>query len=257
MKEMGICHCTRSNPPSKDDDSHHTDQNTNKLLQPATKDNSTLHQFNYNSFWKTVINNYCFEQNINIPSDIISLVALYMVPMEYFTKCGQNLAINNEHELVSVSGYDVNTAIGAMCILSTVPCIYKWFIDIKIQNSMMTIGIACKFNKLNSGFHLDKKSINYAYNCYSGYKCSKGDYKYYTQSCGSNDSVEIILDLYNRTLSYSINNNTPQVAYENIIVGDDVKYNFCLAMRGEAVDGAGIDNTKNKLILKRFEKWIY
>eukprot|EP01083_Nonionella_stella_P040439 109741_1 len=232
--------------------------NTNNY-KPKPDETNTLQHYDFCLFWQKIISVYAQSHHpTEIPSVLIALVSKYMVPMEYFTKCGSNLEIKekDEYRLVSVTGYDVNTAFGAFLIPSTKPFIYQWHMHIKTRNSMMAIGIAAtQFNDDTAAFHLNREHINYAYNSYSGYKCSKGNYVVFDSPCPSSGDVVMTLDLYDKSLSFAINNHESHVAYKDIEVCEDIVYRLCVAMRGMAVNG--IDQTKNDIILKQFEVYYY
>ena len=78
----------------------------------------------FNSYYKKVtygyIRKYVIQSHdILIPIDLITLCVSY-IEMEYFSKCGKNIKIiNNNYEIISVSGYDCHTAFGNLLIPST------------------------------------------------------------------------------------------------------------------------------------------
>ena len=58
----------------------------------------------------------------------------------------------------------------------------------------------------------------------------------------------------NIQLSYIINGESQGIAFENIKHGNNIKYRACVGMRGQGTWRT--QQGRNKLRLKKFEKWV-
>eukprot|EP01084_Bolivina_argentea_P210105 357743_1 len=93
--------------------------------------------------------------------------------------------------------------------------IHKWkFKMIRLQNCASFIGIDEASRKyMDTGFVDGVEGYGYGYNGFNGNKYNKNEISSYGDKFATGDTVTMILNLKDKTLSYQKNNSLPKVAF--------------------------------------------
>ena len=154
--------------------------------------------------------------------------------LEHFEKAGKGTTLTNYRQITKTgaTGWD-NSSYGSTIIETAKnENIYIWTFHIAkcAYDSGMVIGITSKYSITTNAFSREKVSPNYGVLSYNGQKVSKHNYKSYGKQFKENDIINMILNLKKRTISYKINDIDQGVAYNNIVVGNDVNYKLAVTL---------------------------
>ena len=160
---------------------------------------------------------------------IIYHILCYYHEPEYFTTNADNIILSDDKRTITVTQRMDTTCYGVNIIPSTNKSIHKWKFSIfKPGYNCCGVGIdeapgIC----INTDFYKQKNKENYAY-INSGTKWSKG---YMNNRYGDNyragDILDMILDLYDGNLSYSVNNVNQGICYK---IKQDKSVNYIMAV---------------------------
>ena len=191
----------------------------------------------------------------NIPPIINSLCILYYLNPEYFAIAGKGVQLSTDKMTIS-STKDTpfgNTSYGLQFISSTEAVKCRW--SIKVNETLtrkMTIGISSndEFDKAYTrwrriGTYTGYK--HYGYNGYVGCITSINGATKYGQEYGKNDVVHVELDLLNKEVTFYKNEVSQGVAFNNIAIGESIKYRLAIQMSDENTSLTLIKFVKHKI----------
>ena len=172
---------------------------------------------------------------MNIPVDIIDIIHLYQQVCDKWSKeySHPDIIIDDTDNTITFDADDTATAFGTRLVDNGV---YKWVIKrlTKQRSQYKThpyIGII-KDNQQDLEKYVDISSweyVGYQYCGGSGYICGMNrpeqGFEFNFEWNKINDELEIILDLNQQTLAFSLNEKDPVIAFENI---DKAKYRLAL-----------------------------
>ena len=201
-----------------------------KSTGSLTKDDHTLKPSNYGKNGSSNVN----WQLRNGSTDI-------------FERSGSKLDVSANKNSVSAKNdiKDGNSAIGKLTVSQNMKV--EWEIKID-QGSRVTVGIINMDRKsqtamrklLNSFFTNDLYGYGYFGN--DGGIARNGRFKKYGESYKRGDTVSVVLDLFNKTLSFNKNGEDQGVAFKNIPVGE---YRVAIA----------IPRNRHKITLTKVQIW--
>ena len=194
-----------------------------------------------------LVNGYCksiSSADENIPELLILICLAFYHQFECFDADvhGSMICINEDKDTMThtadengIGGHS-QSVYGINIIDSMTEAIYGWKFKINYQYSSnnICIGIDEYQNKwINLCFSGESATNNYSlcgdgWSIWSGTACQwhQGSYK-------TGDEVAMIFDLYDKTLSYKINNSKRFVVFENITTSQDIKYKMCVHVFAE------------------------
>ena len=165
----------------------------------------------------------------NISQLIIFIILLYCDQPEIIETVDTTLYdIDDSHTTITKKESSGGGSIfGKTTICSDKGGIYKWKFKIITTGINMRFGISSSYG-MERLFTRNKNSSNYAAR-YAGRKESKGslfnDYDFYIKRY---DIVQMELNLDTRQLIYYINDRSLGPAYEDIDIGEDIKYKLAI-----------------------------
>ena len=172
----------------------------------------------------------------NIPVDIIDIIYLYQQVCDKWSKkySHHDIIIDDIDNTITFDADHTATAFGTRLVDTGV---YKWMIKRLTKESTYYktypyIGII-KDNQENLDKYIDSSSweyVGYQYCAGSGYICGINrmpfEFNFEWNEYKLNDKLEIILDLNQQTLAFSLNGKDAVVAFENI---EKAKYRLVLS----------------------------
>lgn len=182
------------------------------------------------------VRNAWSNTNDGIPPEIVNLIfvffhVIFMDSFKHFNHNNYEVSMNDRR--VTKQRYYASVCYGLEVIPSTNGGIYHWKFKIKRQD-WMAIGIdEAKYIRKDGGDFSTNKRETKLYCLYSDADGRKWDQDIYTKN-GSlfefedHDTVMMILNLADKTLSYQINDREQKALFTDISIGDDIDY--CLAV---------------------------
>ena len=174
--------------------------------------------------------------DIIIPPLIIYTCLMYYWIREYFDDYEPAQIIRSDDKLTIKTkqcGYS-HSSFGKTKIDSLSDGIYEWKLKIveEIRHGVGSrisaiLGVST-CDDTTSAFWKDDKKLSYSYNGY-GQKYSHCNITNYATGYKSGDTVGIILNLWNKQVSFSVNEKSQGVAFKNISYGADIQYRLSVS----------------------------
>ena len=188
------------------------------------------------------------KESVVIPPLIIYTILMYYWMGEYFDDIDEDKVCRSDDRLkvTSIQHGWKNSSFGKTIIDSTGKNIYKWKLKVgdnqeknsRSEQPHIMLGITTGTD--TSEFFIwdnDRSVIFYGYNGYGGSKYYRFLGGFQTGTYGvafaGGDVIEIVLDLYNKQLSFNVNDKNQGVAFESIKYGDDKKYRLVVSFYDE------------------------
>ena len=196
---------------------------------------------------------------LHIPLMIHSLCILYYYETDRFEIAGKYAEISNNGKSVTATASDYESTtygyIKISSLNSNVKCRWSIFIDNgrNKNGSMISIGISSndECDKDYTAWRMDtpeklQSYSHYAYNGWAGYTTSIRGVGNGTEaeSFFKGDTIDIILDLKHRKVTFYKNGVDQNNAFTDIDVGDDIVYRLAVSM----------GSRDNKVTLVKFKK---
>ena len=180
--------------------------------------------------------------NKHVPDDVINLCLKFYQDLkekfEHYNPAIYKLS-NNDTRVEKMNHSDCSTVYGSLGIISSSPSIHQWTFKMTIPHRSCTgIGLGIdetKHIRKDKGYfdYYHGKSKLYGiwsdgelveWNC-DDYMLKRDDF-----NLRRGDIVMMELDLYSnpKTLSYKVNDNEKQIIFNNVSIGEDIKY--CMAV---------------------------
>ena len=191
-----------------------------------------------------------------IPREITNECIKYYLIREYFaTLCKWTKTSDRETTIVRTNTggtYSTGINFGAVSIPSTEPIIYRWYIKINHggpKYAKIIIGISSDpitnivNNRQNVFDSYYSNRSNYGWNGFSGSKYGDGGYSSYADTFGDDDMICMELNLRNKRLRYSVNEQDQGIAFYDIKTGDHIFYRLAVFL-GHYQDSVTIQRFK-------------
>ena len=192
-----------------------------------------------------------------MPLDIVSLICMYYCNVEYFTKHGSSIRLNEEKTLATVNSNDIYTqgsVFGNYPIKARDNVKYEWRFEIKEMGTFVGIGIDSSNRKFVEKYFYDgynNKSPWYAYEIprsianewnlkyNNGYKyCNQKRDVAYGYTGNKHDIIKMELNLKNdnKTLKFYHNEKDCGIAFDNIVGYGHITYYLAIYLQnGSAI----------------------
>ena len=197
-------------------------------------------------------NNYLNQNSenmdIDLPTDIIDVIFLFyhVLIREYFKHYNNsNYQRSNDKMTIAKKWTRGNSVCYGAAIISSVDGgIYRWIYKIRKRSNSMAIGIddTQKIRKHKGTFdHKNGQSKSYAL-WHDGKRIKWDHDKKFKADLNAlrmfntNDTVTMILNLCNQTLSYKINDGKEVVVFKNVAIGHNIHYCMGVCIGGWVPD---------------------
>eukprot|EP01083_Nonionella_stella_P099680 280260_1 len=124
--------------------------------------------------------------------------------------------------------------IDSMCG-KTITCKFK-VLQTNIESELV-IGITSKDDSVDGDFRCELDTPWYGY-CNAAFKvCNPSSILIYGTPFYANDTVTMVLDLSQKILSFEVNNKLQGIAFDDIVIGDDIQYKVvvCAWAHGDSI----------------------
>ena len=179
----------------------------------------------------------------HVPMMISSIIILYFRDDEIFHVIGDDLQLSGNKKIITKKQNDFdwnNNAFGITIIPSTNKIKCEWELNINHCGDRyqgIIAGISSHHESPNKDFEKTKDGIEYAVNCHSrGHKFSYFDRDHDWIDGGFVDEtinkLSIELDLINKQVAFSMNNNNESIAKMSVKIKENLSYRLMVSIQG-------------------------
>ena len=176
--------------------------------------------------------NYSYEESLS------NIIVEYLLLREYFNKCNPEHIILSDDKLTIRAkkeyAHGINTCYGTIKIPSTNESIHHWIFKIIQTDNFIAIGIdETNYTRTDKSF-FDFTTNSKVYGIWSDgdvTRWDKGHRSGKSVKFGDNDTVEMILDLKNKSISIRVNEQDKRIVVDDVTTGDEIEYCMAVALK--------------------------